>query len=126
MFAPTAAAAVASRQYERREAQMICALTVRRVKPGAFDQFRDAFMSGVEREGPPPGLLRFNMVRNVDDPDEVICFGLFDGDAGQMRSGDRAAYDEQLARIAPFVEAVGTDGLFEVVEQVSFEQAATR
>lgn len=99
---------------------MICALTVRKLKPGTFDQFREAFLSRLE-EDPPEGFVRFHMVRNNEDPDEVITFGLFDGSVEQLReTASRQGYDEQLERIAPFVESVGADGLYEVVEERTF------
>jgi hypothetical protein len=47
----------------------------------------------------------------------VICFGLFDGTVEELRgSGAYSEYDEQLAAITPFVESVGADGMYEVVE----------
>ena len=96
---------------------MICALTVRRIKSGSFDDFREAFMKDFDAGDPPEGWVRFNMVRNADDPDEVICFGFFDGSADDVRrTASEQGYDEQLSRIEPYVESVGTDGLFEVVE----------
>jgi antibiotic biosynthesis monooxygenase len=97
---------------------MICALTVRTLKPGTFEQFREAFMQGEDPENPPPGFVRFNMVRNVENPDEVICFGLFDGSVDELR---RVAADQdfgaQVEAVAPFVESLGADGLYEVVEE---------
>jgi heme-degrading monooxygenase HmoA len=96
---------------------MICALTVRKLKPGTFEQFRDEFMAGMG-ETPPEGFGRFAMVRNAENPDEVITFGFFDGSAEQLREVAAAeGYAEQLERIAPFVESVGADGLYEVVEE---------
>jgi hypothetical protein len=95
---------------------MICALTVRRVKPGTFDQFRQAFMEGEQDASMPPGT-QFFMVRNTQDENEVICFGLFNGSLQELRSsGVYDGYDEQMQKIEPFVAAVGTDGLYEVVE----------
>ncbi|HWM64487.1 MAG TPA: antibiotic biosynthesis monooxygenase [Solirubrobacterales bacterium] len=96
---------------------MVCALTVRKLKPGTFEQFREAFMSGMS-EDPPEGFVRFDMLRNVDDPDEVVSFGFFEGTSEQMReSAAREGYDEHLERISPFVESVGADGLYEIVEE---------
>jgi hypothetical protein len=95
---------------------MLCALTVRKLKPGTFEQFREAFMAG-ETDAPMPAGSQFFMVRNTGNPDEVICFGLFDGTLAELRSSDLySGYDEQLAKITPFVDAVGTDGMYEVVE----------
>ena len=96
---------------------MICALTVRTLKPGSFDQFRDAFMGGME-DTPPEGFVRFNMLRNAENPDEVISFGFFDGSVEQLREvASKEGYEEQLERIAPLVESVGADGLYEIVEE---------
>ena len=96
---------------------MLCALTVRTLKPGTFDQFREAFMGDVIEDSPPPGWVRFDMLRNTGNPDEVICFGFFDGTVDELRaSSDEIGRAAQQERIAPYVASVGTDGLFEVVE----------
>jgi len=95
---------------------MICALTVRTLKPGTFDQFREAFMRPFTEE-PPEGWVRFNMVRNAENSDEVVCFGFFNGSAEDLRrSAAEGGYEEQMAAIAPYVQSVGADGMFEVVE----------
>jgi len=99
---------------------MICALTVRKLKPGTFDQFREAFMGEME-ETPPEGFVRFNMLRNAEDPDEVITFGFFEGSVEQLRDvAAKEGYEEQLEQITPFVESVGADGLYEIVEDRTF------
>jgi hypothetical protein len=109
---------VASPQAIRKEPAMICALTVRELKPGTFDDFRDAFLSGMDPNSPPAGWVRFDMLRNTENPDEVVTFGFFDGSADDVRrDAAEQGYSEQLERIAPYVASVGTDGLFEVVEE---------
>lgn len=96
---------------------MICALTVRTLVPGTFDQFREAFMRPMESGEPPAGFVGFNMIRNVERPDEVICFGFFDGSVEELRRiAEEFGYHEQQEAIAPFVASVGADGMFEVVE----------
>src|SRR5437773_10716857 len=96
---------------------MLCALTVRTLKPGTFEQFHDTFMQYENLEDPPPGYVRFNMVRNAKNPDEVIAFGFFDGTIDELRrTVAEQDYGRQLEAIAPFVESVGADGLYEVVE----------
>ena len=98
---------------------MICALTVRKLKPGTFEEFREAFMADEGPEGMPPGS-QFFMIRNSKDPDEVISFGLFDGTVEELReSSAYSGYDEQMSKIAPFIESVGADGMYEVVEHQS-------
>ena len=100
---------------------MICALTVRTLKPGTFEQFREAFMQHEDPE-PPPGFVRFNMIRNTENPDEVICFGFFDGTVDELRRvAAEQDYAGQIEAIAPFVESVGADGLYEVVEEYTAE-----
>jgi hypothetical protein len=99
---------------------MLCALTVRTLKAGAFEDFRREFMKDVIEDGPPEGWVRFNMIRNAENPDEVICFGFFDGTVDDLRKQSaEMGYSDQQERIAPYVESTGTDGLFEVVEDLS-------
>ena len=99
---------------------MLCALTVRTLEPGTFDQFRAAFMQDVDADDPPRGMVRFSMIRNVQDPDEVITFGVFEGTLEELRdvTGEEGR-GEQLSAIAPFVAGVGADGLYEVVEDLA-------
>ena len=97
---------------------MLCALTVRKLKAGTFDEFREAFMRFENKDNPPPGMTRFNMIRNASDPDEVVCFGFFDGTVDELRRvAAEADYDKQVEAVAPFVESTGTDGLYEIVEE---------
>jgi hypothetical protein len=97
---------------------MICALTVRKLKPGTFDQFHDAFMEPISEGNRPEKFVRFDMIRNASDPDEVVTFGFFDGSMEEMRAsmGDDRRGRQQEA-IAPYVESVGADGVYEVVEE---------
>lgn len=104
---------------------MLCALTVRTLKPGTLEQFREAFMRSEAANDPPEGWVRFNMLRNTENPDEVICFGFFDGTVDELRrTSEAAGYAEQLEAVAPFVEAVGADGLYEIVEEFATTPAA--
>jgi hypothetical protein len=97
---------------------MLCALTVRKLKAGTFEEFRVAFTSFDDAGNPPPGWVRFNMLRNAENPDEVICFGFFDGSVEELRANaGENNYAGQLEAIAPYVDSVGTDGLYEIVEE---------
>lgn len=97
---------------------MLCALTVRRVRSGTFDEFREAFMRNDDPDNPPDGWVRFNMIRNVENPAEAICFGFFDGTVEELRhSAGEEGYAEQLEAIAPYVESVVADGLYEIIEE---------
>jgi hypothetical protein len=99
---------------------MICALTVRNLRHGTFDQFREAFMRPVNAGQMPAGWRRFNMLRGTQDPDEVICLGLFEGTVDDLRASSAlVGYEDQMAAIAPYVESVGPDGFYEVVEDLT-------
>lgn len=99
---------------------MICALTVRRLKPGTFEDFRSAFMRYATPDMLPEGWVRFDMIRKTDDPDEVICFGFFEGTVDDLRAAPgEADYRRQQEEIAPYVESVGADGFYEVVEDLA-------
>ena len=104
---------------------MLCAHTVRRLKPGTYDEFVDAFMpSG---DDPPRGWVRFHALRDLANPDQVVTFGFFDGSREELeRSQDDSDFDERRAAIAPLVEAVIANGIYEVAESrvVDSEPAA--
>jgi heme-degrading monooxygenase HmoA len=100
---------------------MLCALTVRKLKPGAMEDFKQAFVPSEAME-PPPGWKRFVALRSVADENEVITFGFFDGTLDELRANQRDnEYDERRAATEEFVDSVGTDGIFEVVEERSME-----
>jgi len=83
---------------------------VRRL-PGRVHSLDDA-------DNPPPGWVPFDMFRNAEDSDEVICFGFFAGTVDQLRANAAENnYAEQLAVVAPSVESVETDELYEIVEE---------
>lgn len=94
---------------------MICTLTARRLKPGAYDAFRSAWDPG----GVPEGWTRIYHVRDVRDRDVVISFGLFDGTLEELREAQaRLGRQAQVDRIGPHVEQVLLDGSYEVVEEL--------
>jgi heme-degrading monooxygenase HmoA len=101
---------------------MLCALTVRKLKPGTYEQFRQAFIPDDDVEVP-AGWKQFYALRNTGDENEVITFGLFDGTLDQLRAGQQESsdYDERRAATDEFVESVGADGVFEVIEERSME-----
>jgi hypothetical protein len=68
---------------------MLCAHTVRRLKPGTFDRFAEAFRP--QEDDPPAGWVRFHMLRGVAD------------------------YRARRAAIEPYVDAVIANGVYETV-----------
>jgi heme-degrading monooxygenase HmoA len=98
---------------------VIVMFSARRLKPGAWDQFRSAW----EPEGDkPPGFQRAYHARNVRDEDEVISFGLFDmtmDDYHRWRGEADAEENTRVDRLSAFVENDHVSGVYEVIEELS-------
>ncbi len=95
---------------------MIAALTVRKLKPGTYDEWRKAWEGD---EGDMPEGVEIFVLRNTKDPDEIIAFGLIDGSIdeikAQMDPEDDKARQEAMA---PFIESIGADGIYDVIERI--------
>ena len=103
---------------------MICAHTVRRLKPGTFDQFRATF--GARVGNAPAGMVRFHALRGLADENEVVTFGFFDGTPDELeRSQQESDYQSLRAEVEPLVDAVIANGIYEVVETWTAEDGAT-
>jgi heme-degrading monooxygenase HmoA len=99
---------------------MLCALTVRKLKPGSMEDFKQAFMPDDDMSNVPAGWKQFYALRNVNDENEVITFGLFDGTLEELRAGQEGGeYDQRRSAADEYVESVGADGVYEVVENRS-------
>jgi heme-degrading monooxygenase HmoA len=101
---------------------MIVMFTARRLKPGAWDQFRQAWDPGEEAR--PPGLQRGYHARNIRDEDEVISFGLFDmtiQDYRRWREEADAQETQRVDRLSAFVENEHVSGVYEVIDTVEEE-----
>jgi hypothetical protein len=99
---------------------MLCALTVRKLKSGSLEDFKHAFIPAAA----PAGWTRFYALRNVADGDEVITFGFFDGTAEELRashSEDAGEYEQRRRASQALVESVGANGIYEVLEERSFQ-----
>lgn len=99
---------------------MLCFLTHRRLKPGTFEQFRKVW----EPDQLPEGFReRVYHVRSLDNPDEIISFGLLDADREDLpglrdQLGGQEAESRRQYRMEEFVEWIGVDGVFEVIEEL--------
>ena len=94
---------------------MLCAHTVRRLKPGSFDEFREKF--GPPDDQPPAGWVKFHVLRNLANPDEVVTYGYFDGTLEELEQSQADAdYDERRAAVESLVESVVANGVYEMVE----------
>jgi hypothetical protein len=103
---------------------MLCAHTVRRLKPGTFDQFAEAFRPG-DGETPPAGWVRFVMLRPTGGGDEVVTFGFFDGTLDELNaSQDDHGYAERRAAASGYVDEVVANGIYDVVVDLNAERAS--
>jgi heme-degrading monooxygenase HmoA len=97
---------------------MIVMFTARRLKPGAWEQFRRAWDPG---ETMPPGFQRAYHARNIRDEDEVISFGLFDmsiDDYHRWRGEADAQEAERVDHLSAFVKNEYVSGVYEVIDAV--------
>lgn len=97
---------------------MIVMFTARRLKPGAWEQFRRAWDPAGEM---PPGIQRAYHARNIRDEDEIISFGIFDmstDDYHRWREEVEGAENERVDRLSAFVENEHVSGVYEVIDEV--------
>lgn len=97
---------------------MIVMLTARRLKPGAWEQFRRAWDPGGDK---PPGFQRAYHARNIRDEDEIVSFGLFDmteDDYRRWRSDADAEETQRVDRLSAFVQNEHVAGVYEVIDVV--------
>lgn len=94
---------------------MLCAHTVRKLKPGTFDEFKAGF--GPPDEATQQGWVRFHMLRNLADPNEVVSFGFFDGTLEELERGQaEGGYQELRDATDALVDTVIANGVYEIVE----------
>lgn len=98
----------------------LVALTVRKLKPGAYDDWRKAW--GGENDDAAPAGAKAYIARRLDDPDTIVAFGMIDASLEDLADMRPSAEKEQarLTAMAPFIDAVESDGLYEVIDEVQF------
>ncbi|MGN6167242.1 MAG: hypothetical protein ACTHQQ_03600 [Solirubrobacteraceae bacterium] len=95
---------------------MIVMFTARRLKPGAWEDFRRAWDPD---QSTPPGLKRAYHARNIRDEDEIISFGLFDMTEQQYRewrSNNDAEEMRRVDQMSAFVRNEYVSGVYEVID----------
>jgi hypothetical protein len=98
---------------------MMCAVAVRRIRQGTYEEFRKAWQHD-------PWLPRYQralVMRNEDSEDQVLTMAFFDGtreeyDAARDDPETMAAEAARLQRIAKYEERVLLSGVYELVEEV--------
>jgi heme-degrading monooxygenase HmoA len=97
---------------------MIVMFSARRLKPGAWEDFRRAWDPG---DSMPPGFQRAYHARNVRDEDEVISFGLFAMSEDEYRAWRESVgteENERVDRLSAFVENEYVSGAYAVIDTV--------
>ena len=98
---------------------MLVFFSGRRLKPGRWEQFREAWSPASGEDELPPGAVAVYHARNLKDPDEVISFGIFDMTEDQYRawrSEADAQENERVDHLSAFVENEPVSGVYEVIE----------
>jgi hypothetical protein len=99
---------------------LLCVLTHRRLKPGSYDAFREAWRP----DDWWPDYARGYHLRSLDDPDEVISFAFYDTTIERfeaMRDDPAwmAAEEQRLQRLAPLELSMRIGGVYEVAEDIA-------
>jgi hypothetical protein len=98
---------------------MMCAVAVRRIKPGSYQAFRKAWQHD-------PWLPRYQkalVMRNEDSDEQILTIAFFDGtreeyEAARDDPETMRAEERRLHRIAQVEERVLLSGVYEVVDEV--------
>jgi hypothetical protein len=95
------------------------ALTVRKLKPGSYEDWRKAWMVGDEEW--PEGAQKAYILRSLSDANEIVAFGFFDGELEALRSDPkfREVQRQRMEEMAPYIESVGADDIYEVIEEIT-------
>ncbi len=99
----------------------IVPLTERHLKPGAMDDYRATMMKFAESMGgPPPGMVEMMALADTADSDHLIQLGILrTDDPGALSSQNRGGREQMVAAIAPYIESIGIDTTFELVEELA-------
>jgi hypothetical protein len=95
-------------------------LTARKLKPGTYDDWRKAWDPDASDVEMPSGAKAY-ICRNVADENDIVAFGMVEAtpeEVEAMRPSPEAEEARQSG-MAPYVESVSTDGLYEVIDEVS-------
>jgi hypothetical protein len=106
---------------------MICAHTVRKVKPGQARAFIDAFTPPEDAGGPPAGWVRFFALQGQGDPDTVVTFGFFDGTRDEMEASQvgHGYADRRREAEEQFVDQVISNDVYDVVVHMKVRESTT-
>ena len=106
---------------------MICAHTVRKVKPGQAKAFIEAFTPSGDQVAPDSGWVRFFALQGQGDPDTVVTFGFFEGTRDEMESQQAGqSFDEHRRKAEEqYVDSVISNDVYDVVVHMKVGEATT-
>jgi len=99
---------------------MMCAVTVRSIKPGSYEAFREAW----KPDPWPAELERVVISRSDEDPDQILTVSYFDLEPEALEAARDdttrlAAEEARLHRVAQHVDQIVFKGVFQVVEELA-------
>jgi len=97
---------------------MIVMLSARRLEPGSWEKFREAW-DPTGDDNMPPGFQRAYHARNIRDEDEVVSFGLFDMTEHDYRRWRAEADAKEMRRVdalSQYVQSEPVSGVYEVID----------
>jgi hypothetical protein len=96
-------------------------LTERHIKPGSMDDYRATMQEfAAAMGGPPPGMEQMLALANTADPDHLVQLGILrTDDRDALRQQNRGGREQMVEQIAPFIESIGIDTTFELVEELT-------
>ena len=98
---------------------MLVFFSGRRLKPGHWEQFREAWSGGEEPGDLPEGSVVYH-ARNIKDENEVISFGIFDIGRDSVNVV-RGSEEDELKRqeaMGEHVHEIPLEGVYEVIEEI--------
>ena len=106
------------RGVEVRGAETMVPVTARRLLPGSFADYFAASRAATTEL--PLGMTSVMLLRRIEAPDEVVNLGVVrSDDVTRFWSGANLVRSRMLEAIDPFVEEVGLDTTFQVVDELA-------
>ena len=99
--------------------QAIVPLTERQIKPDSWEAYVAAAQGSMDEGDTPEGMARFLALHDTSKQGHLIQFGIVKSDDIQaIRSRMSGGREKMLEAIAPYVDSVGLDTTYELIEEV--------